>query len=96
MVGITKCGQVSLPETGSHRSVTENSMISMSAKKKFGSACPTTASGEAQPVDPAVAEDGGEHAERDREGEREERATSTPSSNVVGSLLDDQRAGRRS
>ena len=43
MVGRMKCAQVPEPETGSQRNCTENSMISTSAKKKFGIACPTTA-----------------------------------------------------
>ena len=43
MVGITKCCQLSLPDTGSQCSEIENSITSSSAKKKFGSAWPTTA-----------------------------------------------------
>ena len=36
--------QDSLPDTGSTGNVTANNRIRISAKKKFGSACPTTAS----------------------------------------------------
>ncbi|MNI63166.1 hypothetical protein D3C73_1185190 [compost metagenome] len=43
MAGITKCCQVPLPDTGRMRSEIENSMIRISAKKKFGSAWPSTA-----------------------------------------------------
>ena len=42
MVGITKCFQVSLPETGSQRSVTPNRIIIIRANQKEGSAWPKT------------------------------------------------------
>ena len=42
MVGMTKCCQVPLPETGSHLARTASQSISTRATKKVGKACATT------------------------------------------------------
>ena len=85
-MGSTKCQGVALPETGSQRSVTENSITRTSAKKKFGSACPATAIASATRSIQLFGFSAAATPSGTATTSARRRATRSPSTSVTGSL----------